>query len=157
MAGQKILIIEDNVINRKIMRDLLRFHHYETFEAVNGLEGVKMAKELLPDLIMMDIQLPELDGYSSTKQIKAHARNPFINLFLHFKLESADGYSATKKIKAHAPTQKIPIIAVTSFAMRGEADRAKEAGCDAYITKPIDIRQVILKVKEFLPESNTPQ
>ena len=128
MPGQRILIIEDNVINRKIMRDLLRIHHYETFEAVNGLEGVKMAKELLPDLIMMDIQLPELDGYS-----------------------------ATKRIKADAQTQKIPIIAVTSFAMRGEADRAKEAGCDAYITKPIDIRQVIMKVREFLPESNVPQ
>ena len=128
MPGQRILIIEDNVINRKIMRDLLRIHHYETFEAVNGLEGVKMAKELLPDLIMMDIQLPELDGYS-----------------------------ATKRIKADVQTQKIPIIAVTSFAMRGEADRAKEAGCDAYITKPIDIRQVIMKVREFLPESNVPQ
>jgi len=128
MAGQRILIVEDNVINRKIMRDLLRIHHYETFEAVNGLEGVRVAKELLPDLIMMDIQLPELDGYSATKQIKAHAQ-----------------------------TQKIPIIAVTSFAMRGEAEKAKEAGCDAYITKPIDIRQVILKVREFLPESNTPQ
>ena len=127
MATRKILIIEDNPINRKIMRDLMHIHRYETVEAVNGVEGVKMAQEILPDLIMMDIQLPELDGYSATKQIKANTL-----------------------------TQKIPIIAVTSFAMSGEADKAKEAGCDAYITKPIDIHQVIKQVKEFLPETHTP-
>lgn len=121
MADHKILIIEDNPINRKIMRDLLRFHHYETLEAVNGLEGVQMAQDMLPDLILMDIQLPELDGYSATKQIKSNEK-----------------------------TQQIPIVAVTSFAMKGEADKAKEAGCDAYITKPIDIHQVIKTVREFL-------
>lgn len=122
-----VLIIEDNSINRKIMRDLLRVHHCETVEAVNGLEGVQMAKDILPDLIMMDVQLPELDGYSATQQIKAHEE-----------------------------TKNIPIIAVTSFAMSGEADRAKEAGCDAYITKPIDIHQVIEAVKSFLPDAKSP-
>lgn len=122
MSDRRVLIVEDNPINRKIMRDLLRVHHYETMEAVNGVEGVKMAQETLPNLIMMDIQLPELDGYSATRQIKTDKK-----------------------------TQGIPIIAVTSFAMKGEADKAKDAGCDAYITKPIDIHQVIEKVKEFLP------
>lgn len=122
MSDRRVLIVEDNPINRKIMRDLLRVHQYETMEAVNGVEGVKMAQETLPNLIMMDIQLPELDGYSATRQIKTDKK-----------------------------TQGIPIIAVTSFAMKGEADKAKDAGCDAYITKPIDIHQVIEKVKEFLP------
>lgn len=123
MANFTVLIVEDNEKNRKLMRGLLGAHGYQTLEAVDGPIGIEMAQEHQPDLILMDIQLPTLDGYTVTRRLKAD-----------------DG------------TQQIPVIAVTSFAMKGEEDRAREAGCDAYVSKPIDIHLLIETVKRFLPQ-----
>ena len=123
MPDYTVLIVEDNEKNRKLLRDLLRVHGYRYVEAADGLTGLAMAREHRPDLILMDIQLPGLDGYSATRQLKAE-----------------------ESIRA------IPIIAVTSFAMKGEEVRALEAGCDAYISKPIDIHQLLATVQRFLPK-----
>ena len=123
MPARTILIVEDNEKNRKLLRDLLLVHGYQSIEAVDGPTGLDMARRHLPDLILMDIQLPGLDGYSVTRQLKEDET-----------------------------TRDIPVVAVTSFAMKGEQDRASEAGCDAYISKPIDIHLVIGTVRRFLPE-----
>ena len=117
----RILVVEDTPDNRQILRDLLTSAGYEVIEAINGAEGVAAAIEHLPDLILMDIQLPVLDGYE-----------------------------ATRRIKAHAATAKIPIIAVTSYALSGDETKAREAGCDGYVAKPFSPRQLLAKVREFL-------
>ena len=117
----RILVVEDTPDNRQILRDLLTSAGYEVIEAFNGAEGVAAAIEHLPDLILMDIQLPVLDGYE-----------------------------ATRRIKAHAATAKIPIIAVTSYALSGDEAKAREAGCDGYVAKPFSPRQLLAKVREFL-------
>ena len=126
MADYTVLIVEDNEKNRKLLRDLLRVHGYQYLEAVDGLSGVEMARECKPDLILMDIQLPKLDGYSATRQLKADE-----------------------------DTREIPIVAVTSFAMKGEEERAREAGCDAYLSKPINIHLLMDTVRGFLPEGGS--
>ena len=120
--NKRILIVEDQEDNRRILRDLLTSAGYEPIEAVTGEEGVSMAAAHRPDLILMDIQLPGLDGYEATRQIKA---NPDL----------------------HA----IPIIAVTSYALSGDDVKAFEAGCDAYVTKPFVPRQLLAKIREYLP------
>jgi two-component system cell cycle response regulator DivK len=117
----RILVVEDTPDNRQILRDLLTSASYEVIEAINGAEGVAAAIEHLPDLILMDIQLPVLDGYE-----------------------------ATRRIKAHAATAKIPIIAVTSYALSGDEAKAREAGCDGYVAKPFSPRQLLARVREFL-------
>jgi two-component system cell cycle response regulator DivK len=117
----RILVVEDTPDNRQILRDLLTSAGYEVIEAINGAEGVAAAIEHLPDLILMDIQLPVLDGYE-----------------------------ATRRIKAHAATAKIPIIAVTSYALSGDETKAREAGCDGYVAKPFSPRQLLARVREFL-------
>jgi two-component system cell cycle response regulator DivK len=117
----RILVVEDTPDNRQILRDLLTSAGYEVVEAFNGAEGVAAAIEHLPDLILMDIQLPVLDGYE-----------------------------ATRRIKAHAATAKIPVIAVTSYALSGDEAKAREAGCDGYVPKPFSPRQLLAKVREFL-------
>ena len=117
----RILVVEDTPDNRQILRDLLTSAGYEVIEAINGAEGVAAAIEHLPDLILMDIQLPVLDGYE-----------------------------ATRRIKAHAATAKIPIIAVTSYALSGDEAKAREAGCDGYVAKPFSPRQLLARVREFL-------
>ena len=126
MSDYTVLIVEDNEKNRKLMRDLMRVHGYQYLEAEDGLAGVEAAREHHPDLILMDIQLPGLDGYSATRQLKAD--------------ES---------------TRAIPIVVVTSFAMQGEEERARQAGCDAYLSKPIDIHQLIATVQRFLPQDKS--
>jgi two-component system cell cycle response regulator DivK len=103
----KILVIEDNEDNRRIVRDLLTNVGYEVIEAVTGQEGVTAAETQGPELILMDIQLPDFDGYEATRRIKA---NPNLSA--------------------------IPIIAVTSYALSGDDVKAFEAGCNAYVTKP---------------------
>ena len=118
---KRILVVEDHPINRRIMRDLLGSAGYEVIEAVTGEEGVALAEARRPDLILMDIQLPGLDGYEATRQIKA---NPAL--------------------------RHIPIIAVTSYALSGDETRAFEAGCDAYITKPFQPQNVLEKIKTYL-------
>jgi two-component system cell cycle response regulator DivK len=122
MMGKVILVIEDQEDNRRIMRDLLTSKGYEVVEAVNGLEGVKTAESRRPDLILMDIQLPGIDGYEATRRIKA---NPEI--------------------------RKIPIIVVTSYALSGDDVKAFEAGCDAYVAKPFSPRVLLAKIQEYVP------
>jgi len=122
---KRILIIEDQEDNRAIMRDVLSSAGYALIEAVDGEEGVKLARSERPDLILMDIQLPVLDGYEATRQIRA-----------------------IDELKC------IPIIAVTSYALSGDEARARSAGCDSYVAKPFSPRELLTKVREFLPNKN---
>jgi two-component system, cell cycle response regulator DivK len=119
--SKRILVVEDQEDNRRILRDLLTSVGYEVVEAVSGEDGVRMAETQAPDLILMDIQLPGLDGYE-----------------------------ATRRIKANTVQRQIPIIAVTSYALSGDDARAFEAGCDAYVSKPFSPRALLAKIREFL-------
>jgi two-component system cell cycle response regulator DivK len=116
-----ILVVEDQEDNRRIMRDLLTSAGYEVMEAVTGEDGVTAAETHRPDLILMDIQLPGLDGYEATRQTKA---NPDL--------------------------EHIPIIVVTSYALSGDDVKAFEAGCDAYVSKPFSPRELLAKIREYL-------
>ncbi|HET7874515.1 MAG TPA: response regulator [Methylomirabilota bacterium] len=120
--SRRILLVEDQEDNRRIVRDLLTSVGYELIEAVTGEEGVAFAEQHRPDLILMDIQLPGLDGYETTRRIKA---NPAL--------------------------RHIPIIAVTSYALSGDDVKAREAGCDAYVTKPFSPRALLAKIREYVP------
>jgi two-component system cell cycle response regulator DivK len=120
--SKRILVVEDQEDNRRIVHDLLTSVGYEIVEAVTGEEGVQMAETQAPDLILMDIQLPGLDGYE-----------------------------ATRRIKMNSALRQIPIIAVTSYALSGDDARAFEAGCDAYVSKPYSPRALLAKIREFLP------
>jgi two-component system cell cycle response regulator DivK len=119
--SKRILIVEDQEDNRSILRDLLSAVGYELIEATNGAEGVEIARRERPDLILMDIQLPVVDGYE-----------------------------AARRIKADAELKAIPIIAVTSYALSGDEAKARSAGCDGYVTKPFSPRQLLAKVREYL-------
>jgi two-component system, cell cycle response regulator DivK len=121
--SKRILVIEDHEDNRRILRDLLTSAGYEPIEAITGEEGVSLAETHSPDLILMDIQLPGLDGYEATRRIKA---NPAL--------------------------RQIPIIAVTSYALSGDDVKAKEAGCDDYVTKPFSPRALLAKIREYVPQ-----
>jgi two-component system cell cycle response regulator DivK len=118
--NELILVIEDQEDNRCIMRDLLTSAGYEVIEAVTGEAGVMAAETHSPDLILMDIQLPDFDGYEATRRIKA---NPALS--------------------------SIPVIAVTSYALSGDDIKAYEAGCDAYVSKPFSPRELLAKIREF--------
>ena len=120
--SKRILVIEDTEDNRTIIRDLRTSAGYEMIEALDGAAGLAMAIEHKPDLILMDIQLPVLDGYEATRRIKA---DPAL---------------------AH-----IPVIAVTSYALAGDEAKTKAAGCNGYVAKPFSPRQLLAKVREFLP------
>lgn len=120
--SRHILVVEDQEDNRRIVRDLLMSAGYEVIEAATGEEGVTMATTHRPDVILMDIQLPGLDGYEATRRIKA---DPVLS--------------------------RIPIIAVTSYALSGDDVKAREAGCDAYVSKPFSPRALLAKVREFAP------
>ena len=119
---KRILVIEDQEDNRQILRDLLSSVGYELIEAENGEDGVAAAAANRPDLILMDIQLPLLDGYE-----------------------------ATRRIKAQSALSAIPIIAVTSYALSGDEDKARAAGCEGYVTKPFSPRELLAKIREYLP------
>lgn len=121
--SKKILIIEDTEDNRQILRDLLGMAGYTLVEAGDGAEGVAKAVEHRPDLILMDIQMPVMDGYE-----------------------------ATRRIKADPVLKSIPVVAVTSYALSGDEAKTREAGCDAYIAKPYSPRQMLAKVREILGE-----
>jgi two-component system cell cycle response regulator DivK len=121
----KILIVEDNEKNRTLVKDVLEYHGYEVIEAGNGKEGIKIAKENNPDLILMDIQMPVMSGYDAIKILK---NNP--------------------------ETKDIKIIALTSFAMKGDKEKIMEEGFDDYIAKPIDIRRLPELVKKALEVKN---
>ncbi len=117
----RILVVEDTEDNRQILRDLLSAAGYDLLEAVDGESGVAMATREKPDLILMDIQLPAIDGYE-----------------------------ATRRIKADPALRHIPVIAVTSYALSGDEEKTRAAGCDGYIAKPFSPRQLLGKVREFL-------
>ena len=120
--SKRILVVEDQEDNRQILRDLLGNTGYEMFEAENGEDAVTMAAAEKPDLILMDIQLPLVDGYE-----------------------------ATRRIKAIPALSAIPIIAITSYALSGDEDKARAAGCDDYVTKPYSPRKLLAKIREYLP------
>ena len=122
MMNKTILVIEDHEDNRRIMRDLLTSSGYEVIEAVTGEEGVTAAENYRPNLILMDVQLPGMNGYE-----------------------------AVQRIKANPDLQRIPIIVVTSYALSGEDVKAFEAGCDAYVSKPFSPRKLLTKIREYLP------
>ena len=118
---KRVLVVEDTEDNRQILRDLLTNAGYELIEAVDGAAGVAMAASGKPDLVLMDIQLPVMDGYE-----------------------------ATRRIKADPALKSIPVIAVTSYALSGDEDKARAAGCDGYIAKPFSPRQMLAKVREII-------
>jgi two-component system cell cycle response regulator DivK len=118
----RILVIEDQEDNRRILRDLLSSVGYEVIEAATGRDGVAKAASCRPHLILMDIQLPLLDGYEVTRRIKA---DPTLG--------------------------QIPVIAVTSYALSGDDVKAREAGCDGYVAKPYSPRALLAKIREFVP------
>jgi two-component system cell cycle response regulator DivK len=119
--SKKILVVEDAEDNRRILRDLLSMAGYDLVEAYDGVEGVAKAAEHKPDLILMDIQMPVMDGYE-----------------------------ATRRIKADPALKSIPVIAVTSYALSGDEEKTRAAGCDGYIAKPFSPRQMLAKVREVL-------
>lgn len=118
---KRILIVEDNDLNLKLFRDLLGANGYETTETKEGYEAINLARSLRPDLILMDIQLPEISGLE-----------------------------VTKRIKADVDIRHIPIIAVTAFAMKDDEEKILRAGCEAYISKPISIADFLSAVRRFL-------
>ncbi len=120
---KRILVVEDQEDNRTIVRDLLTNAGYEVIEATTGTDGVSVAKAERPDLILMDIQLPGIDGYEAARQIKADPS-----------------------------TERTPIIAVTSYALSGDENKAIEAGCDAYFAKPFSPRKLLDKIREYVPQ-----
>ena len=120
--SNRILVVEDQEDNRRIVRDLLTTTDYEVTEAENGEEALASVARQRPDLILMDIQLPVMDGYE-----------------------------ATRRIKADPALRSIPVIAVTSYALSGDEEKARAAGCDGYVAKPFSPRQLLAKIREFLP------
>jgi len=120
--SKTILVVEDQEDNRQILRDLLGNAGYAMQEAENGQDALAAVAKQRPDLILMDIQLPILDGYE-----------------------------ATRRLKANPDTKSIPIIVVTSYALSGDESKARASGCDAYVTKPYSPRALLAKIKEFLP------
>ncbi len=120
---KRILIVEDNELNLKLFRDLLTAHGYETIETKEGLEAIRLTKSDKPDLILMDIQLPEVSGLD-----------------------------VTRRLKSDSSISDIPIIAVTAFAMKDDEEKILAAGCEAYISKPISIMPFLNTVRRFLGE-----
>jgi two-component system cell cycle response regulator DivK len=120
---KKILIIEDNEQNLTLMKDILTYHGYEVIEANNGKEGVKIARELRPVLILMDIQMPVMDGFT-----------------------------AIKILKDDPLTKNIKIVGITSYAMKEDEEKILASGFDAYVSKPINTRQLPELVRRFLEQ-----
>jgi two-component system cell cycle response regulator DivK len=123
MSARTILHVEDNELNRKIIRDLLKRTAYRLIEAVDGEAAVAVAREQRPDLILMDVQLPKISGFE-----------------------------ATRRLRAEPATAGIPIIAITSFALSGDEQKAKEAGASAYLAKPYSPFTLLEMVRTLLPE-----
>jgi len=127
MAGETILVVEDNAVNRRLAEFLLRANGYQVREASTAPEAFEILKTERPDLILMDVQLPGMDGLE-----------------------------ATRRLKANAATRDIPVVAVTSYAMTGDREKALAAGCVGYITKPIDKTTFIHEVAAHLGAKSSP-
>ena len=124
MSGKSVLYVEDNEANRKLVRQLLKATSYTLTEAFDGEAGVARALETRPDLILMDIQLPKISGLE-----------------------------AIRRLRAESATAQTPIIAITSFALSGDDQKAKEAGATAYIAKPYSPRDLLALIRKTVPES----
>jgi two-component system, cell cycle response regulator DivK len=118
---KSVLIVEDNELNMKLFRDLLEAHGYKTIETRDGMEALALARAHRPDLILMDIQLPEVSGLE-----------------------------VTKWLKEDDSLRSIPVVAVTAFAMKGDEEKIREGGCESYIAKPISVSSFVETVKKFL-------
>lgn len=118
---KKVLIVEDNDLNMKLFHDLLEAQGYDTLQTKDGMEALKLAREHTPDLILMDIQLPEVSGLE-----------------------------VTKWLKEDESLRLIPVIAVTAFAMKGDEEKIRRGGCEAYISKPISVPQFLQTVQSYL-------
>jgi two-component system, cell cycle response regulator DivK len=123
MNQKTILYVEDNEFNRKIVKQLLAQTRYRLLEAADGETGVRMAQEELPDLVLMDVQLPKMSGLEATRRLRADPR-----------------------------TAAVPIVVITSYALSGDAEKAKEAGATAYLAKPYSPRDLLAKIREIVPE-----
>lgn len=121
MGDKTILVIEDNEMNMKLVRTLLQIGKYRVLEANDAETGISMAQRYLPDLIMMDIQLPAMDGLT-----------------------------ASRLIKEDPVTRDIPVVALTSYAMQGDEEKARESGCIGYMSKPIDTRRFLKLIRQYL-------
>ena len=121
MTSKRILLVEDHEDNRNIYRTILHHFGYEVHEAADGREGIRLARELQPDLILMDVAIPFIDGWEATRVLKSDAR-----------------------------TMSIPVIALTAHARAEDRQHAHEAGCDGYLAKPVEPRRVIAEVQRFL-------
>jgi len=124
MNGKTILYVEDNEYNLKIVRQLLSRTSYRLIEAVDGEQGVATALREVPDLILMDIQLPKLSGLD-----------------------------ATRRIRTDPKTAHVPIVVITSFALSGDSEKAKEAGASAYLAKPYSPRELLQMIRKLVPEN----
>ncbi len=120
MGDKSILVIEDNELNMKLVRGLIKIGKYRMLEAIDAESGIQLIREQQPDLVLMDLQLPGMDGLSATKIIK---KDPAL--------------------------KDIPIVALTSYAMQGDEERALAAGCTGYIAKPIDTRKFLETISQF--------
>jgi two-component system cell cycle response regulator DivK len=119
--AKTVLIVEDNELNMKLFRDLLEAHGYQTTGTSNGVEALSLVRKLRPDLILMDIQLPQVSGLEVTRWIKDDPE-----------------------------LRSIPVVAVTAFAMKGDEERIREGGCEAYLSKPISVGKFIETVRRFI-------
>jgi two-component system cell cycle response regulator DivK len=125
MAGEQILVVEDNEMNMKLLRDVLFATGYRTLEATTGAEAVELASANVPDLVLMDIQLPDFDGVQALHRLRANER-----------------------------TAAIPVLAVTAQAMQGDRQEFLAAGFDGYVSKPVNVRELIGTVQQYCDEGD---